>query len=56
MAKKAMYRVFFTNANGESTTDFMMGNPNALIAEREISKLIRKMYGGVLLSIEIWND
>lgn len=56
MTERAMYRVFFTNADGEATIDFMMGNPNALIAKREISKMVRKMHGGVVLNIEIWND
>jgi len=44
MAKRAMYRVFFTNANGESTIDFMIGNPNALIAEeKSLSRLEKCM-------------
>lgn len=51
MTERAMYRVFFTNADGESTIDFMMGSPNALIAKkRSLSWLEKCMAASFLTS------
>lgn len=53
---KQEYRVYFTNDEGDATIDFFRSSKNIIVARREIKKAVKTLYGGIVLSIEEWND
>lgn len=49
------YKVFFTNAEGEATVEFMeFKTNNTLSATRMAAKLVKKQYGGLVLNCELY--